>query len=256
LRDFTIDIFRDLLAAIKRNGYTIITYQQHAENKAPTGKYVILRHDIDAKPLNALHIASLENSLSIKGTYYIRNTPEVYKKEIILQIAAMGHEIGYHYEDLSICKGDRIAAFKSFEKSLSEIRSIYPVKTICMHGSPLSLFDNKQLWQNNNFKEYGILAELYLNTNFDEIFYLTDASRNWNSRFNIRDKVISVFTIPVKNTRHLIKLFDNGSLPEKIMINVHPQRWTNNYLTWIIEMTMQNVKNVFKFFLVKTGVYK
>jgi hypothetical protein len=69
----------------------------------------------------------------------------------------MGHEVGYHYEDLSFAwaklkaqgAGHRAQGkelkkelaelgIESFKKNLEMFRSIVPVKTICMHGSPVS----------------------------------------------------------------------------------------------------------------------
>lgn len=256
MRDFTIHAFETLLVAIINNGYKIITYQQYAENKNQEGKYVILRHDIDNLPLNALLFATIEDRYLVKGTFYFRDTPEVFKKEILTDIASMGHEIGYHYEDLSKMTGNRQLAIKSFENSLNKFKSIYPVKTICMHGSPLSPIDNKQLWQSFNYNQFNLLAEIYLDTDFNKVFYLTDTGRNWNSRFNIRDRVRSPFKIPVKNTGHLVLLFNNQNLPDKIMINVHPQRWNNNNFKWTNELITQNIKNLFKYLLLKIGVIK
>ena len=37
-------------------------------------------------------------------------------------------------------------AICDFERNLRRFRKLYPVKTICMHGSPLSKWDNRDLW--------------------------------------------------------------------------------------------------------------
>jgi len=39
-------------------------------------------------------------------------------------------------------------------------------------------------------------------------------------------------------------------LPDMIMINVHPQRWTDDYVPWVKELVAQNVKNVIKKLLI------
>ncbi len=62
----------------------------------------------------------------------------------------------------------------------------------------------------------------------------------------------SGFDIKIKDTKDLIKKIENGELPDKIMINVHPQRWTDKPLPWVKELIGQNVKNVVKkYFYVK-----
>ena len=62
----------------------------------------------------------------------------------------------------------------------------------------------------------------------------------------MRDKVNSKFDITIKDTNHLIQKVQNNELPDKIMINVHPQRWNDDYVPWVKELVVQNFKNVTK----------
>ena len=64
--------------------------------------FFILRHDVDRLPLNALDLAKIENSFGIKGSYYFRVVPESFNFDIIKKIEELGHEIGYHYEDVDL----------------------------------------------------------------------------------------------------------------------------------------------------------
>ena len=48
--------------------------------------------------------------------------------EIIRAIAALGHEIGYHYEDMSLCGGDIDAAWSHFLTWLDYFRQYYAVE--------------------------------------------------------------------------------------------------------------------------------
>ena len=91
------------------------------DQKTPETKYVILRHDIDAKPENALKVAKLEYDLGIKSTYYFRIINPVYNKETIMKINELGHEIGYHYEVLAKERGNKEKAILNFEKNLNSI---------------------------------------------------------------------------------------------------------------------------------------
>jgi hypothetical protein len=95
---------------------------------------------------------------------------------VIQKIAGLGHEIGYHYENLSACKGD--------------------------------------------------------------------PGRRWNhAGASIRDRVDSGFDIRVNSTGHLMALAREGRLPERVMINTHPQRWEDRAWPWVKELVWQNVKN-------------
>jgi len=93
--------------------------------------------------------------LGIKGTYYFHVVPESYDERIIKQIAELGHEVGYHYENLSHA-AQKIKNFKL--KIKKNFRDIYPVKTICMHGSPLSKYDNRLLWEKYDYRDFGIVG--------------------------------------------------------------------------------------------------
>ena len=58
----------------------------------------------------------------------------------------------------------------------------------------------------------------------------------------------------VKDREHLINdiIKNIDSLPPKIMLNIHPQRWHDSALPWVKELIGQNVKNVGKFILAKS----
>ncbi len=57
--------------------------------------------------------------------------------------------------------------------------------------------------------------------------------------------------LKIKDTFDLIQKIENGELPDKIMMNVHPQRWTNDYVPWVRELVGQNLKNIVKKYLIK-----
>jgi hypothetical protein len=253
--DFTLRTYQTLLQSLLKNGFSFQPFSDYIEN--PLERVVILRHDVDALPGNSLQTAQLEHELGIRGTYYFRIVRQSNRPGIIRRIAELGHEIGYHYEDLSLYKGNIDLAFKSFEKNLAYFRQFAPVKTICMHGSPLSRYDNRRLWDTYNYRDFGITGEPYFDTDFSKVLYLTDTGRCWNSeKFSIRDKVppspplpISHSTPQIKSTSHIITAARNNRLPPQIMITIHPQRWTNNPLPWTKELVWQNLKNVIKRFL-------
>ncbi len=103
-----------------------------------------------------------------------------------------------------------------------------------------------------DYRQLGIKAELYLDTDFSEMGYLTDTGRAWNSRFRIRDRVDTSYCFDIKDSFSLIQCFQHCSLPEKIMITLHPQRWSDNYMDWLKEIVFQQFKNIFKLALWKS----
>ncbi|MBP1677277.1 MAG: hypothetical protein H6Q20_1836 [Bacteroidetes bacterium] len=250
MRDFTLTIYKKLLESLLRQEYSFYTFQEYCEGKA-TSKYIILRHDVDLKAALANETAKIESELGIRASYYFRVVSQSNKPDIIQNIVSLGHEIGYHYEDLSITQGNINEAIKHFERQLDYFRRFYPVVTICMHGSPASSYDNRDLWKSYNYHDFGIIGEPYFDMNFNEIFYLTDTGRCWDgAKYSVRDKVKSDFRQSFHSTRDVMVAAENGTLPDKIMITTHPQRWTNSPFAWLAEFLVQNLKNMIKQFIV------
>lgn len=80
---------------------------------ASNDKTIILRHDVDKLPENSLRFAQIQHELGIRGSYYFRMVPESFDTDIIKQIANLGHEIGYHYEDIDLVNKTRNAKRKT-----------------------------------------------------------------------------------------------------------------------------------------------
>jgi hypothetical protein len=254
--DFSPKIFCELLKKLLQSKYKFETFFQHCTFDNSLEK-VILRHDVDRIPLNSVKTARIEYSLGIKGTYYFRIVTKGYDLNIMTTIAELGHEIGYHYEDVDLVLSNNKelitkdqeqiidAAFESFCKNLELFRQNFDIKTICMHGSPLAKYDNKIIWQKYNYRDLGIIGEPYLDLNFNEFAYLTDTGRRWNGfKFNFRDKVKSKYNFNFKSTQDIIDSIDR--LPDKIMFTIHPERWHDNPVLWLKELLFQNVKNQIK----------
>ena len=65
-------------------------------------KYVILRHDVDAKPWNSLKTAQIEHALGAKATYYFRvgaesNVPEVIKSCSGMRLSMRSQKTGSEF---------------------------------------------------------------------------------------------------------------------------------------------------------------
>lgn len=257
--DFTYKKYEQLLVCFREAGYYFTTFEDYIlhGDAEQFSKCVILRHDVDRYPTHALRMAEIEEGLVIRATYYFRTIASVFKTDIIKQIHMLGHEIGYHYEDLSICKGNNERALEHFNSNLGKLRRICPVSTICMHGSPLSRWDNKTLWNRYDYRNYGIIADTSLDVNYNEIFYISDNGRGWNKTgVSIRDKVQSEYCIPISGTNHLIKLIQSGALPHRIMINVHPDTFYGIGAGYFVNWAKIVVKNAVKWIIVKFKLIK
>ena len=274
--DFTIKKYIQLLTALKETGYTFQPFADFIEN--PAEKVIVLRHDVDAKKWNSYRFGKIQAAMGIRGTYYFRMARKSFNRRVMREMTVMGHEIGYHYETMDTARGNVDQAYVEFVRNLKYLRKIVPVKTICMHGSPLSKYDNRSIWKKYDYKELGIIGEPYLDIDFNKVLYLTDTGRRWDGdRVSVRDKVRSedrrsaneqritnyrnlkstqnskhkTQNLIFRSTNDIIKAAEANKLPNQIMLTFHPQRWTNKPLPWMKELIWQNIKNQVKRIIVK-----
>lgn len=255
--DFTLKKYHELLSALKQGGYSSVLPSSGSFNG---GRSVMLRHDVDKKPLNSLEVAKMEAEMGFQAVYYFRAVPCSWDEAVIRKIAALGHEIGYHYESLTTCDGNIDEAWEDFKMNLSRLRELAPVTSICMHGSPRSPWDSKDLWKKYDYHTEKIDFEPYLDTDFSQVFYLTDTGRRWDGwRYSLRD-IIPVYQekwisegLVYHSTKDIVSSLNASTFPDRLMMTTHPQRWTDSPIAWFTEFCMQNLKNIRKMMLKTSG---
>lgn len=253
-RDFTLERYDRLCEKIVDRGYRVLTVDDYVGRSHETD-YVILRHDVDSRPGMALKMAHLESRIGICSTYYFRFTKSIFNPRIIREISDLGHEIGYHYEVLSRAGGDYEEAIRLFEYELAQFRKICDINTICMHGSVLSKYDNRELWSIYDYHDFDISAEAYLSLGND-FCYLSDTGWEWNKKHKLRDlmpitdgdlsvKDPSVKEPSVNSTAELFDIIHNNKI-NRIYLLVHPGNWTDNFYDWYYIMMKNKFFNAGK----------
>lgn len=247
MRDFTLKSYRSLLEAFQKAGYRFQTFEELMTAPAE-GKAVVMRHDVDEKAPNALKMARLEHELGIRATYFFRIVKQSNVPEVIRGISALGHEIGYHYEDLALAEGDMEKAVASFAKNLAYFREYYPVRSVCMHGSSTSKFDNRLIWETHSLPDFNLVGEPYLSVDFSKTFYLTDTGYAWDGgKFATRDVVENRFGLTFHTTVQIVTCIESGCFPEKALILAHTL-WTDSLPQWTMlhlrELLRNNLKRV------------
>jgi hypothetical protein len=233
--DFTLAKYRELCQSLLVNGFSpikVIDYLQlQKTRRRAEDKVVILRHDVDRKENFAQRMAKLEASMGINSTYYFRY-PYTFEPDIIHNFLDLGHEIGYNYEVLSKAQGKPEAAIHLFQAELDAMREITDIHTICMHGSPLSRFDNRDLWKYYDFREFGIEGEAYLSV--EGTRYFTDTGRSWSSTNSMRDRMPELNQqYKVVTTDDLLGFVASG-IPCTLYLNTHPERWSDTRAEYYI----------------------
>ena len=284
--DFTLNTYSAILSALSSH-----PFQRYDEFcTAPAAQGIVLRHDVDALPQHALRFAQMQHRLGIQGTYYFRIVPASLHPEVMGKIADLGHEIGYHYEDVtlaaaamgadkkSIKEPERFReqllerAIESFATNLAVLRRHADIRTICMHGSPLSKWDSRMLWSRYDYRDFGLIGEPYFDTDFTRVAYYTDTGRRWDGdKSIIRDRPVKttggwsnsgriqqsntagirlaqIQPFPrFRTTFDIIQAARDGRLPGRMMFTFHPQRWHDQWRPWLRELVWQQTKNAVKY---------
>lgn len=231
--DFTLKKYALFCRTLQTLPYPVMTVKNFLDAGQPREVAVVLRHDIDRCMKAAVQMATLEAQHDIWATYYVRMTKCVFKPGAIRELTELGHDVGYHYETLTKAKGNDSQAIEIFEEELHKLRRIASVDTISMHGSPLSPWNNLDLWKAYDYRDYGITAELSLSIDYARLYYFTDTGRSWDAdRYNIRDRVPArKHQQYIHTTEDLIEFLHNAS-EAPVFINTHPNRWAATPLRW------------------------
>jgi hypothetical protein len=254
MRDFSLSMLRELLTALRDTGYTVVPFERYWSEKNPLDaleKVVLFRHDVDRLPATALATANAEHEIGVRGTYFFRVKPSTFRTEIIKEIAGLGHEIGYHYENLSDAGGDFGRAKEILEDCLGRLRELYPVVSASMHSRPLSKWDNRTFWDRYSLSEFGLLGECYRSIDHHRYMYVADSGRNWNADRNVVWDSVEGAALPrIENgTRGLITEIRSDSSIRKAQLLVHPNRWPETLTGEITQYAADRFINA-----AKTGV--
>jgi hypothetical protein len=207
-----------------------------ALHENPDEHFIILKHDVETNPKKALRLAQIENSYSLKGSYYVQAYLLHSSKniEILKRIQELGHEVSYHHDVMDSNKGDIQKAEDEFKKNIEMFeRAGFPMQTVCQHGNPVmnrvGYSSNRDFFRNVEMaSKYAHITEIMVNfkkrlgRNYR---YITDAGYGWKVIFDpeTNDFIKSDDKdIPLRALDEVIKVIESGS---SVIISTHPHRW-------------------------------
>lgn len=236
----TFSGYSNLIQTLVRADYKIYTVDEYIREK-PEKNVVVLRHDVDVDPHQALLMAKLERSLGVKSTYYFRYVRRVFNESIIKSISEMGFEVGYHYETLDKSYGDFTEAISLFKDELESFRKIVPVRTVCSHGNVMRNKHYSGLnydifkFSENLLEECNLNAEAYLNIT-SSLVYLSDSTERTSNFKSVEDLI------------RKIEMQNEGRINYYILL--HPCLWPNgsvdSFKIKLKETVFHNSAKIFK----------
>jgi len=155
--DFTVEAYRSMLVSLRDRGYTAAGLGDR-----PSGRHVILRHDVDISLHRARDIAGVEAQegfqstyfLMPRGRYYSLTEPECF--DLVQQISGLGHEIGLHFDTgTEQWSAEGLGAAISREQRFLERLVGQPIGSVSYHNPDMSnalqFNDDKIAWLHNAY---------------------------------------------------------------------------------------------------------
>ncbi|AXJ01728.1 hypothetical protein CYPRO_2486 [Cyclonatronum proteinivorum] len=145
---------------------------------------LILRHDCERDLRKALRMAELEQRLGICATYYIRVHSEYYnlmqaeERQLLRQIADMGHEVSLHYEP-QFYHGEHQSLIEGIERDRAVLRDILgpdaALTTMSPHQPTLRTPDFEALARSG-------IVDVYTHPRFKDLSYYSDSGMKWREK--------------------------------------------------------------------------
>jgi hypothetical protein len=225
---FTHAAYADLVDAIDAAGCETMTVREYLSPDRLPERFVVLRHDVDRKPGRAEELARLEADLGVSASYYFH--PSAFRETRAERVADMGHEVGYHYDDVATARGDLHTARALFANNLRVFRRACDVDTVSPHAAALSHYDNASLWeQGPSFEEFDLLGDADRSVDYVDLSFFSDAGRTFRERPADRARALGERdqTATADTPDELAARFREGDV-ERACLLTHPRRWTNS----------------------------
>lgn len=225
---FTHAAYADLLDVVARAGYETLTVREYLSPGRLPERFVVLRHDVDRKPRRAEALARLEADLGVSASYYFH--PSAFRETRAERIERLGHEVGYHYDDVATARGDLHTARALFANNLRVFRRACDVDTVSPHVAALSPHDNTSLWERGpSFEEFDLLGDADRSVDYVDLAFLSDAGRTFRERPADRARSLGERDQPVTadTVDDLAARFRDGDVQRACLLT-HPRRWTNS----------------------------
>jgi hypothetical protein len=220
--DFTLAAF-DAFCQHAAPVFTLADYLAQPAPSAPP--FVILRVDVDYREDHAVDLARIAAQHHQRGSFYFRCHQGNFALDAIRRIAALDHEVGYHFETLDLCRGDFDAAAELFVQHVDQLRRAgVDVRTAAAHGAPPTAATyraNLDLLRQRPalLAQASLSGETTLSVDFDQVIYVSDARWRWR-RYDHFQPGAQGQPTSLRATQTAFPRWSAG-----LYINFHPQHW-------------------------------
>jgi hypothetical protein len=202
---FSYNGYHKLLNIIKA-GRKNLTFSDFRDSAPTPPRFFILRHDIDFSLSAALEMARFEAEQGVRATYFLLLTCEHYNLlseqscTVPRQLAALGHEVGLHYDVRAMSARNNSTDLSSqlrYEIDILSGLTGNEVHSIAMH--------NPSVYGDDPFAGDNQFISAYDPQFTKDITYYSDSCGAW------RDLAYNAFL--------------HSNIPDKLQLLLHPFLW-------------------------------
>ena len=95
MKDFWLRDYMQLVSTLQNKKIPLYAVEAWIRQRPSYG--AVIRHDVDRRPRNAVRMAEAEQVVGVRSTYYFRVVGSSNNPDAMRKVAALGHEVGYHY---------------------------------------------------------------------------------------------------------------------------------------------------------------
>lgn len=203
----------------------VLSVDHYLTNPPPVRPFVVLRFDVDFRETHAVALAEIAAQHGLSGSFYFRCHAAGFPLAAMEKVAALGHEIGYHFETLDTCQGDFRAAEDLFVAHLHQLRDAgFAIHTVAAHGSQPTATTyraNFDLFKHSpDLLARAVLhGETTISVDFSRVLYVSDALWRW--------RCYSSYTHGQRGKPTTLRVLLTN-LPGQftgLYVNFHPHQW-------------------------------
>ena len=161
---FGLQSYESLVTSLREEGFNFSTDW----STDPSGRAVLMRHDIDFSVEDALAMAAFEKRLAVTSTYFFMLSSNMYNliskknRSLVAEIKDMGHKISLHYDPTAHETNESFLEERDTFESAFEVE----VDIVSIHrpgkfleDNNVDLFGTKQTYQDVYFKKFMYLSD-------------------------------------------------------------------------------------------------
>ncbi|MEQ3695718.1 MAG: hypothetical protein ABNH02_01995 [Pseudomonadales bacterium] len=153
---------------------------------ALSGDFLILRHDVEFSVNRALRLALIENTHSVKATYFFQVASSAYNPFSpdnivkIKRIIELGHDVGLHFYVSHLAEGDYLGLDRELERQsrMFELGLDISCTKFSFHRPPSWVLEDRDDLRLGMLNAYGESFFEYSN-NPTKIKYIADSQHRW-----------------------------------------------------------------------------